>query len=70
MSLHYLRYYLIFDAAVADRSLSTLFSFRVVEFASFEDMKTALTKLDNTELSGRKIRLREDRGSSRRRRLV
>lgn len=34
-----------------------LFS-RVVEFASKEDMKNALKKLDDTELNGRRIRLK------------
>ncbi|KAM4662265.1 serine/arginine-rich splicing factor 5-like isoform 1-T4 [Discoglossus pictus] len=33
----------------------------VVEFASFNDMKSALDKLDGTELCGRKIKLTEDR---------
>ncbi|XP_023237922.1 serine-arginine protein 55-like [Centruroides vittatus] len=33
----------------------------VVEFASLSDLKTALEKLDNTELNGRRIRLKEDR---------
>lgn len=31
---------------------------RVVEFASKEDMKTALKKLDDTELNGKRIRLK------------
>ena len=44
---------------------------RVAEFATLGDMKNAITKLNGTELSGRKIRIREDRrGSSRRRRQV
>uniref|UniRef100_U5EY87 Putative 52k active chromatin boundary protein n=1 Tax=Corethrella appendiculata TaxID=1370023 RepID=U5EY87_9DIPT len=34
----------------------------VVEFASLSDMKTAIEKLDDTELNGRRIRLIEDRG--------
>lgn len=35
----------------------------VVEFATSSDMKTAIDKLDDTELNGRRIRLVEDRGS-------
>ncbi|KAK9718776.1 RNA recognition motif [Popillia japonica] len=38
----------------------------VVEFASYSDMKNALEKLDDTEINGRRIRLIEDRSSSRR----
>lgn len=38
-----------------------LFNFRVVEFASYSDMKRALDKLDETEINGRKIRLVEDK---------
>ncbi|PIO09347.1 hypothetical protein AB205_0055640 [Aquarana catesbeiana] len=34
---------------------------KVVEFASYNDMKNAIDKLDGTELSGRKIKLTEDR---------
>lgn len=34
--------------------------FRVVEFATLKDMKTAIEKLDDTELNGRRIRLVED----------
>lgn len=34
----------------------------VVEFASYNDMKTAIEKLDETELNGRRVRLVEDRG--------
>lgn len=37
----------------------------VVEFASLSDMKTAIEKLDDTELNGRRIRLIEDRRSGR-----
>lgn len=33
----------------------------VVEFASLSDMKTAIEKLDDTELNGRRVRLVEDR---------
>lgn len=35
----------------------------VVEFASLSDMKTAIEKLDDTELNGRRVRLVEDRRS-------
>lgn len=35
--------------------------FSVVEFASSSDLKNAIEKLDDTELSGRRIRLVEDR---------
>lgn len=35
--------------------------FSVVEFASLSDMKTAIEKLDDTELNGRRVRLVEDR---------
>jgi len=38
------------------------------EFATLGDMKNAITKLDGTELGGRKIRLNEDKASGRRRR--
>lgn len=37
----------------------------MVEFASLSDMKTAIEKLDDTELNGRRIRLIEDRRSGR-----
>lgn len=39
--------------------------YSVVEFASLSDMKTAIEKLDDTELNGRRIRLIEDRRSGR-----
>ncbi|XP_072933505.1 uncharacterized protein B52 isoform X2 [Epargyreus clarus] len=39
----------------------------VVEFATHADMRAAIEKLDGTELNGRRIRLVEDRRSSRRR---
>ena len=42
--------------------------FSVAEFATLGDMKNAVTKLDNTELGSRKIRLIEDKSSSRHRR--
>lgn len=35
-------------------------NFRVVEFATLKDMKTAIEKLDDTDLNGRRIRLVED----------
>jgi arginine/serine-rich splicing factor 4/5/6 len=39
----------------------------VVEYATYEDMKSAIRKLDGTDLNGRKIRLVEDyRGHKRR----
>ncbi|GBP60629.1 hypothetical protein EVAR_88355_1 [Eumeta japonica] len=46
---------------------SDLLSTRVVEFATHSDMRAAIEKLDGTELNGRRIRLVEDRRSSRRR---
>ncbi|CAD5123224.1 DgyrCDS11584 [Dimorphilus gyrociliatus] len=42
----------------------------VVEFASYRDLKTAIEKLDGTEVNGRRIRLIEDRGRYRDRRKV
>lgn len=42
-----------------------LIFFSVVEFASLSDMKTAIEKLDDTELNGRRIRLIEDRRGGR-----
>jgi arginine/serine-rich splicing factor 4/5/6 len=39
----------------------------VVEYATSSDMKAAMSKLDGAELCGRKIKLTEDRPSSRRR---
>ena len=36
----------------------------VVEYASREDMKVAIRKLDGTELNGRRLRLIEERVSS------
>ena len=36
----------------------------IVDFATYSDMKTAIDKLDNTELCGRKIRIIEDRSNS------
>lgn len=40
-------------------------NFSVVEFASLSDMKTAIEKLDDTELNGRRVRLVEDRRGGR-----
>lgn len=37
----------------------------IVEFASYSDMRTAIDKLDDTELNGRRIRIVEDRGGKR-----
>lgn len=41
------------------------FFYSVVEFASLSDMKTAIEKLDDTELNGRRVRLIEDRRGGR-----
>lgn len=61
---------MVLGSNVAKSTSSSIF--RVVEFASASDMKTAIEKLDDTELNGRRIRLVEDKrrnggGSSRRR---
>jgi len=40
----------------------------VVEFASYSDLKTALDKLDGTDLNGRRIKLVEDKSRTRSRR--
>jgi len=50
--------------------MCVLMVFRVVEFASYSEMKRAIDKLDNTELSGRRVRLIEDKTTSRRRRRL
>lgn len=50
-----------------DLVLLEIFSFSVVEFASFSDMKNAVDKLDDTDLSGRRIKLIEDKSRGRRR---
>ena len=42
-----------------------IYFYRVVEFASYSDMKAALDKLDDTDLNGRRVRLVEDRGRGR-----
>lgn len=39
---------------------------RIIEFATYSDMKNALDKLDNTEINGRRIKLVEDRPKRRR----
>lgn len=43
-----------------------IYIYRVVEFTSYSEMKTAIEKLDGTELNGRRIRLIEDKRKSRR----
>ena len=40
---------------------------RVVEFASYSEMRRAIDKLDNQELNGRRVRLTEDKSVSKRR---
>ena len=42
---------------------------RVVEFATYSDMKNAIDKLDDTEIGGKRVRIEEDkpRGGRRRR---
>jgi len=40
---------------------------RVVEFATYSEMRRAIDKLDNTELNGRRVRLIEDKSASKRR---
>ena len=54
-----------------------LLFFRIVEYATRDDMKNAIKKLDGADLNGRKLRLTEEHtsgggggGSSRRRRSV
>ena len=39
----------------------------MVEFATYNDMKNALEKLDDTEINGRRIRLYKDKARDRRR---
>jgi len=43
---------------------------RVVEFATYSEMRRAIDKLDNTELNGRRVRLIEDKQTKRRQRLA
>ena len=40
----------------------------VVEYASYDDMKNALKKLDGSELNGRRIKLTDDYRGGRKRR--
>jgi len=53
---------------VWNRHVWCILCLSVAEFATLGDMKNAITKLDNTELGGRKIRLNEDKSTGRRRR--
>lgn len=69
--------FIIFDYVVMDISFVNYYFalltyefyflsiFSVVEFASLSDMKTAIEKLDDTELNGRRVRLVEDRRGGR-----
>lgn len=41
-------------------SVFVFFKYSVVEFASRSDMKNAISKLDGTELNGRKLKIFED----------
>ncbi len=43
---------------------------RVVEYATYEDMKNAVRKLDGADLNGRRLRLTEEYRGSKRKRLV
>ena len=54
---HDVFFYVQFVAAVFSCSFF-FFLCRVVEFATKEDMKNALKKLDDSELNGRRIRLK------------
>lgn len=40
----------------------------MVEYATYDDMRNAMKKLDGTELNGRRIKLTEDYRGSRKRR--
>jgi len=53
--LHYFLNIIVVILPVVNYCVSFL---RVVEFASKEDMKAALKKLDDTELNGKRIRLK------------
>jgi len=53
--LHYFLNIVVVILPVVNYCVSLL---RVVEFASKEDMKAALKKLDDTELNGKRIRLK------------
>lgn len=48
----------LFCATIAD--VVCVVSCRVVEFATYQDMRNAIDKLDDTDLNGRRIRLVED----------
>lgn len=51
----------IFEAQSVNTNLRLFFYFsRIVEFASYSDVKNALEKLSGTELNGRKIRVVEE----------
>lgn len=41
-----------------------ILDYRIVEFASYKDLKNVIDKLDGTELNGRKIKLVEDRATA------
>ena len=50
---------------------NSLVDCRVVEYASYDDMKSAMKKLNGVDLNGRKLKLYEDyRGGKRGRRYV
>ena len=59
-----------FETVRVSHMLVCVLHFSVAEFATLGDMKNALTKLDSTELGGRKIRLIEDKATGRHRRLA
>jgi len=46
------------------------FCLSIVEFATYGDMKNAITKLDDTEINGRRIRIIEQKTRGRRHRSV
>lgn len=56
---------ILFQRRMCNTKTSLLFEYSVVEFASLSDMKTAIEKLDDTELNGRRVRLVEDRRGGR-----
>ena len=47
--------------SVLTRGRSRFGTHRVVEFASRSDLKNAISKLDGTDLNGRKLKIFEDR---------
>ena len=51
----------VFSVNFADKVNVGIIFFRVVEFASFNDMQRALKRLDGTELLGKRLRLTEVR---------